>query len=372
MSVPLLDLRAQWAAVRGEIEPAVAEVLDSQRFILGPHVEALEAAVREALGARHVVACASGTDALWLSLRALELAPGDEVIVPAFTFFATAGAVWNAGARPVFADIDARTFNMGGAEVEPHLTDRTRAIVAVHLFGQMAPMGPLLELAERHGLAIVEDAAQAIGARRRVGGEWREAGTLGDLGAFSFFPSKNLGAFGDGGLVTAMADALAERVRLLRGHGASRLYHHDIVGTNSRLDALQAAVLERKLPHLDAWAGARRRNAAWYDARFRALDAVTTPAADEDAHHVYNQYTLRARDRDGLKAHLEASGIGCAIYYPVPLHLQPCFAALGYRPGDLPVAEAAAGEAISLPVYPELTEAQLEEVASAIEAFYKD
>ena len=372
MSVPLLDLEAQYASIRSELDAAVAAVVQSQRFILGPPVERLESEVAEYLGATHAVGCASGTDALLLPLKALDVEPGDEVIVPAFTFFATAGAVWNAGLRPVFADIEPETFNLDVESVRAALTDRTRAIVVVHLFGQMAEMAPLLELAAEHGLYVIEDTAQAIGARQEVAGEARRAGTLGTAGAFSFFPTKNLGGFGDGGMITTNDAELAERLRKLRVHGGRQMYHHEMVGTNSRLDAVQAAVLSAKLPHLDGWTERRRRNAAFYDERLAGLaPAVRTPKRLDHNEHVYNQYTIRAERRDELRAHLEERGIGTGVYYPVPLHLQACFAELGYREGDLSESERAAREVLSLPIYPELTPDQLEEVVGGVEEFYR-
>ena len=366
MPVPLLDLQAQYATIRAELDAAVLEVVRSQRFILGPVVEAFERQAAEYLGARHAIGCASGTDALLLPLKALRLEPGDEVIVPAFTFFATAGAVWNAGLRPVFADIAPDTFNMGVREIEPALTSRTRAIIVVHLFGQCAEMEPIMALAQRHGLAVIEDAAQAFGARTQIAGQWRRAGTLGDVGSFSFFPSKNLGGFGDGGLMTTDDDELAERLRKLRVHGGRQMYHHEMVGTNSRLDALQAAVLSAKLPHLDGWAAARRRNAAWYDERLAGVPRLRTPGALPANEHVYHQYTVRAERRDVVKQTLDARGIGNAIYYPLALHFQECFRSLGYEAGDFPESERATAEVLSIPVYPELSEAQKEEVAEAI------
>lgn len=372
MPVPLLDLEAQYASIGAELDAACAEVVRSQRFILGPPVERLESGIADYLGVSHAIGCASGTDALLLPLKVLDLEPGDEVIVPAFTFFATAGAVWNAGLRPVFADIDPETFNLDVESVRAALSDRTRAIIVVHLFGQMAEMSPLLELAAEHGLYVIEDAAQAIGARQRIGGEARSAGSLGVAGALSFFPTKNLGGFGDGGMITTNDDALAERLRKIRVHGGRQMYHHEMVGTNSRLDALQAAVLSAKLPHLPAWTDRRRENAAFYDARLAALaPAVRVPVRLDINEHVYNQYTVRVERRDELKAYLDAHGVGSGIYYPVPLHLQPCFAELGYREGDLPESERAAREVLSLPIYPELTADQLEEVAGRIEEFYR-
>lgn len=370
MSVPLLDLQAQYATIKDEVDEAIASVVATQRFVLGPTVERFEDEVGQYLSADHSIGCASGTDALLLPLRALDLEPGSEVVVPAFTFFATAGAVWNAGLRPVFADIDPVTFNMTAESVRSVLSDRTRAIIVVHLFGQMAAMEPILALAAEHDLAVIEDTAQAIGARQTIDGEWHYAGTLGTAGSFSFFPTKNLGAYGDGGLVTTGDAGLAERVRKLRVHGGRQMYHHEMVGTNSRLDALQAAVLSAKLPHLDRWAEGRRRNAAYYDEHLAGLEpALRLPTAAMDNDHVYNQYTIRVERRDELKAWLDEHSVGNSIYYPVPLHLQPCFDELGYREGDLPESERAAKEVLSLPVYPELRPDQLEEVTSRVLEF---
>lgn len=372
MAVPFLDLRAQYAAIRDEVDAAVARVVESQQFILGPVVERFEAEVAERLGVRHAIGCASGTDALLLTLQSLGLEPGDEVIVPAFTFFATAGAVWNAGLRPVFADVDPATFNLDEGSVRAAITDRTRAVIVVHLFGQMADMRPLIALAESKGLALIEDAAQALGAAQEVGGRRIAAGAVGHAGCFSFFPTKNLGGFGDGGMVVTNDDALAEMVRKRRVHGGRQMYHHEVVGTNSRLDALQAAVLSAKLPHLELWAAARRANAARYDARLAdAAPRVRTPVRLAINEHVFNQYTIRAPRRDELKAHLDARGVGNSIYYPVPLHLQPCFTPLGYRSGDLPESERAAGEVLSLPIYPELTTDQIDEVVESIAEHYE-
>jgi len=370
MTVPLLDLRAQYHSIRAEIDAAIAAVVESQRFILGPVVERFEAEAAEYLGVPHAVACASGTDALLLVLKALELEPGDEVIVPAFTFFASAGAIWNAGLRPVFADIDPATFNVDPASVRSVITDRTRAIMAVHLFGQMADMPALEAIAREYGLALIEDAAQAFGARQHQDGTWRMAGTVGTAGCFSFFPTKNLGGFGDGGMVVTRDAALAERVRKLRTHGGREMYHHEIVGTNSRLDALQAAVLSAKLPHLRRWSEGRRANAAAYDAAFADVAEVITPSVLDVNEPIFNQYTLRVQDRDGLKAHLDRQGIGNGIYYPVALHLQPCFAALGYRAGDLMESERATREVLSLPVFAELTADQQGQVVEAVRSYY--
>ncbi len=370
VNVPLLDLVAQYRAIKDEVLPALQAVIESQQFVMGPPVGQLEAAVAGLSHAAHGIACASGTDALLLPLRALQLEPGDEVITSPFTFFATAGAIHNAGGVPVFAEIDPDTFNVAPAAVEAVVTPRTRALVPVHLYGQMAELERLTATAGRHGLRIVEDAAQAIGARRRIGGAWRMAGEVGWVTGFSFFPSKNLGAWGDGGMMVTSDGAVAERLRKLRLHGGAKQYHHDEVGTNSRLDSLQAAVLLAKLPHLASWSDQRRRHAGYYTKALADVSAVRTPVVDACNEHVFHQYTLRVERRDELQAHLKSKGIGCAVYYPVPLHLQQCFAHLGYRRGQLPEAERAAAEVISLPVYPELTRDQLDYVVDAIRGFY--
>lgn len=366
MSIPFFDLTAQYAGLQPDLDEAVLRVVRSQRFILGPEVEALEAELAAYLGVKHAVACASGTDALLLPLKALDAPAGSDVIVPAFTFFATAGAVCNAGYRPVFCDVDPVTFNVSAETLQAVWTERTVAVVPVHLFGQMAPMGPIREAAAKRGAFVLEDCAQAIGARSSVG----VAGTVGDAGAFSFFPTKNLGAFGDGGLVTTGDDALAERVAKLRVHGGRRMYRHELVGTNSRLDALQAAVLRVKLEHLDRWAAARGENACRYDGLLAGGGGVRLPKVAEGNVHVWNQFTIRTERRDALRAHLDGQGIGSAVYYPEPLHLQPCFAFLGYRRGDLPVAEALCEEVVSLPIFPELGEERLARVAEAVRGFY--
>jgi dTDP-4-amino-4,6-dideoxygalactose transaminase len=369
VSVPLLDLQAQFQAIRESVMPALLEVIERQQFIMGPEVSRLEEAVAGLTGARHAVACASGTDALLIPLRLLRLQPGDEVITPAFTFFATAGAIHNAGGTPVFADIDPATFNLDPAAIEAAITPRTRAVVVVHLFGQMAPMERILSLAERHGLAVIEDAAQAIGAARQVSGRRAVAGTLGTVGTLSFFPTKNLGAWGDGGMMLTSDDALAAKLRAHRLHGGTREYHHDEVGLNSRLDTLQAAVLLAKLPFLPAWSAARAARARRYGELLAGVPEVTVPVTAPGNEHIWHQYTVRHRRRDDLAAHLRARGIGHKIYYPLALHLQPCFAHLGYRPGSLPATEAATAQVLSLPCYPELTAAQQEEVADAIRDF---
>ncbi len=370
MNVPLLDLRAQHATIRDAVLERVLAVVEGQQFILGRPVEDLEARIAALSRTTHAVGLASGTDALLLALKALDVRPGDEVITSPFTFFASAGAIHNAGARPVFADVDPATYNINPEAVAAAITPRTRAIVPVHLFGQMAALERLLPLAERHGLTIVEDAAQAIGARRRIAEAWRVAGELGRAAALSFFPSKNLGAWGDAGMLVTSDGVLADRVRRLRTHGGLRMYHHDEVGFNSRLDTLQAAVLLAKLPHLEAWSAARRRHAAWYTEALSGTPGLRTPAVDSANEHIFHQYVIESDGRDALRAQLKAAGIGCAVYYPVPLHLQPCFAYLGYREGAFPVAEAAARRVLALPVYPELTPDQRAAVVAAIRTFH--
>lgn len=365
-TVPLLDLTAQYRTIKDELDAAVMAVVESQYFVLGPEVEALEAEVAAYLGAKHAIGCASGTDALLLPLKALDAEPGSDVIVPSFTFFATAGAVWNAGFRPVFCDVDPETFNVTAETLEAVWTPNTVAVVPVHLFGQMAPMAEIRDLAALRGAFVLEDAAQAIGAKSVDG----VAGTVGDAGAFSFFPTKNLGGFGDGGMITTDDDLLAEKLFKLRVHGGRQMYHHEMVGTNSRLDALQAAVLRVKLKHLDEWAAARRENACRYEGALPDVEGVRVPGVAEGNFHVYNQFTLRAERRDVLRAHLAERGIGSGIYYPVPLHLQACFSSLGGAPGDLPVTETLCGEVLSLPIFPEVGADRIDQVASAIRDFY--
>jgi dTDP-4-amino-4,6-dideoxygalactose transaminase len=366
LTVPLLDLTEQHATIAEEIRATIERVVASQRFILGPEVEALEESIARRVGASYGIACASGTDALLLPLRALGAPPGAEVVVPAFTFFATAGAVWNAGLRPAFCDVDPMTFNVDATTVEEAWTERTRAVIPVHLFGQMAPMRGVGALARARGAFVLEDAAQAIGATQ----DGISAGVAGDACAFSFFPTKNLGAFGDGGMITTSDGALAERLRKLRVHGGLDAYHHQMVGTNSRLDAIQAAVVGAKLPHLDRWTAARRANAALYDALLADVPEVRIPRAHPGNEHVYNQYTIRAPRRDELRTFLESRGVGSGVYYPLPLHLQECFRPLGYARGDFPASEQLAEEVLSLPVYPELGERRLHRVASALREFY--
>lgn len=370
MNVPLLDLVAQYRNIKDEVLPAVMAVIERQAFIMGAEVQQLEAAVAALSETKHAIGCASGTDALLLPLRAFDLAPGEEVITTPFTFFATGGAVHNAGGTPVFVDIDPGTFNISPEAIEAAITPRTRAIIVVHLFGQMAEMERILPIAARNGVAVIEDAAQAIGARRKIDGKWRMAGSLGTVGTFSFFPSKNLGAYGDGGMMVTQDDAIAARLSRLRLHGGSRHYHHDEVGFNSRLDTLQAAILLAKLPHLAKWSAARARNAAKYTEAFQRNPSVCPPRVDPANDSIFNQYTIRVPRRDELQAHLKSRGIGHSIYYPLALHLQPCFAHLGYAQGSLPVSEAATREVISLPVYPELTADQQQAVIDAVLEFY--
>ncbi|HYT82020.1 MAG TPA: DegT/DnrJ/EryC1/StrS family aminotransferase [Gemmatimonadales bacterium] len=371
VTVPLLDLVAQYAAIKDEVLPAVLGVIESQQFIMGSAVPQLEAEIAKLSRAAYGVGCASGTDALLLPLKALNLKPGDEVITTPFTFFATAGTIHNTGGTPVFVDVEPDSFNIDPAAVERAITARTRAIVPVDLFGQMANMERILELAEPRGIKVIEDACQAIGARRKVAGAWRMAGELAWVAAYSFFPSKNLGAWGDAGMMVTSDAAAAERLRKLRLHGGARQYHHDEVGTNSRLDTLQAAVLLAKLPHLAGWSATRREHAAYYAQGLAGVPQVRPPVVDAANEHIFHQYTLRVERRDELQAHLKKEGIGHAVYYPVPLHLQTCFAHLGYGRGSLPESERAAREVISLPIYPELTRAQLDRVIDAIAGFYR-
>ena len=368
MPVPLLDLRAQHAAIRDEVVAAMMTVVDDQAFILGAPVAALECAVAGLSHTTYAIGCANGTDALLLALRALDVGRGDEVVTTPFTFFATAGTIHNVGATPVFVDIDPATYNIDPATVAAAVGSKTRAVVPVDLFGQMAPIEQVAAAAK--GLPVIEDAAQSIGARRQIDGAWRMAGEAATIGTFSFFPSKNLGAYGDGGMVVTQDAALNERLMRLRTHGSRKTYFHEEVGYNSRLDALQAAVLGAKLPHLAAWSAKRRENAAYYDAAFADVPEVRTPYIDPANESIYNQYTLRAERRDALQEQLKGQGIGTSIYYPLPLHLQPCFAYLGYREGQCPEAERASREVLSLPIFPELTRAQLDEVIAAVRAFY--
>ena len=364
MTVPLLDLKAQYATIKPDMDAAVHSVLDSARFIGGPEITALESEVAAYSGVRHGAGCASGTDALLLALKALGVGPGDEVVTSAYSFFASASTIALAGATPVFCDIEPDTYNLDPAKLAACLTARTKAVVPVHLFGQCADMPAIRALCDPRGIHVLEDAAQAIGS------EWkgRRAGSMGVGACFSFFPSKNLGGIGDGGMVVSDDEAFIDKVRLLREHGARPKYHHHLLGQNSRLDALQAAVLRVKLRHLEAWHAGRQRNAALYRELLAGTN-VGLPVARPEARHIYNQFVIRTPKRDALKQALTDAGIGTEIYYPRPLHLQECFDALGNKAGDFPVSEAAAAETLALPIYPELTGEQIAYVSAKIHAF---
>jgi len=368
MSVPLLDLKAQYALIKEEVVAAMLRVTDEQTFILGPAVERLERAIAELSHVKHAIGCASGTDALLLAFRALDIGRGDEVVTTPFTFFATASTVHNVGATPVFADIEPETFNLDPKLAAAAVTSRTKAVVPVDLFGQMAEIEQFAALMPK--LPIVEDAAQSIGARRRIGGRMVMAGESAAIGTLSFFPTKNLGGYGDGGMIVTQDDTLGSRLRRLRVHGGAREYFHDEVGYNSRLDTIQAAVLLAKLPHLEGWSAKRREHARYYNEALAGVPGVRTPVVRPENESIFNQYTIRAERRDDLAAHLKKKGIGTKVYYPLPLHLQPCFSYLGYRQGAFPESERAATEVISLPVYPELTRAQLDETVGEIRSFY--
>ncbi len=375
MNVPLLDLKAQYKTIKDEIRVVLDEICESQYFILGPQVERMEEKIAAYCGVPHAVGVSSGSDALIIALMAASIGPGDTVITTPYTFFATAGAVARVGARPVFVDIDPVTFNIDtvrlGAAVEkmtPAELASVKGIIPVHLYGQCADMDPILALARQHGWVVIEDAAQAIGAEYKG----RRAGSIGDYGCFSFFPSKNLGAFGDAGLVTTLTGSHNQRLRMLRMHGMEPKYYHQIIGGNFRIDALQAAVVAVKLGHLDNWTRARRNNAAIYRRLFKAAgldESIQLPAEVQDR-HIYNQFVIRApRDRDALREYLARHGIGTEVYYPVPLHLQACFTYLGYKAGDFPESEKAAAQTIALPIYPELAADQLAFVVDRIKAF---
>jgi dTDP-4-amino-4,6-dideoxygalactose transaminase len=387
ITVPLLDLKPQYQALKAELDEAMLKVAASQMFILGPAVRELEEKLAAYSGARHGIGLSSGTDALLIALMALDIGPGDEVVTSPYTFFATGGTIARVGAKPVFLDIEPASFNISVALVRQFLErdcerragglynresgGRIRALMPVHLYGQSADMEPLMTLAREHGLAVIEDAAQAIGAEYPPG---RRVGGIGDIGCLSFFPTKNLGAFGDAGMCVTNDDALAVKLRMLRVHGMEPKYYHALIGGNFRIDELQAAVLLVKFRHLEDWHASRRRNAAYYDAAFLAAacaDRVTTPVVLPGYRHIYNQYVIRVPNRDRLRAHLAECGVGTEIYYPVPLHMQQCFAYLGHRPEDYPESARAAGETLALPIYPELTEVQLQYVVDSIADFQK-
>lgn len=382
--VPLLDLKAQYATIREEIREAIDRVTDTQYFILGPEVEALEKEIAAYSQCEFGIGVSSGSDALLVALMAIDLKPGDEVITSTYTFFATAGAVARLSAKPVFVDIDPLTYNIDAKQVAAAITDRTRAIIPIHLYGQVADMDSIMEIARKHKLFVIEDAAQAIGAESRD----RRAGSIGDLGCFSFFPSKNLGGFGDGGMITTNDPELAKKIKLLRNHGYSPKYYNKVVGGNFRLDAIQAAILRVKLKYLDQWTAARQRNAATYRRLFEEAELALKPSAvaanglselsgvvlpEEVPHgrHIYNQFVIRSGHRDELMKHLKERKIGTEIYYPVPMHVQECFADLNYHPGDFPLSESAAAETLALPIYPELSEVMIATVVDAIADFYK-
>ena len=367
---PFLDLKAQFASIREEVMQAISRVMENQQFILGKEVESFENEMAAVMGTRATVGCASGSDALLLSLLALGIGPGDEVITTPFTFVATAGAVARVGATPIFADIQTDTFNIDPELIRAAVSNRTRAIIPVRLFGLPADLEATLEIAAKNELAVIEDAAQAIGARY----QGRHVGSLGTFGCFSFFPSKNLGGAGDGGLIATDQLDMAERLRLLRVHGSREKYHYEILGTNSRLDALQAAILRIKLTHLESWTRGRRQKAEFYRHLFREhalTEHVKLTAVPSDRSHVYNQFTIRCPDRDRLRDFMRQRGVPTDIYYPTPLHLQPAFAYLGYKPGQLPRAEAASLEVLALPVYPELKEEHQVAVVNAIAEYYR-
>ncbi|MBN1943227.1 MAG: DegT/DnrJ/EryC1/StrS family aminotransferase [Phycisphaerae bacterium] len=367
MNVPLLDLKAQYTLLKKEMLPAIEAVLESQYFINGPAVKELEDLIAQYSGTKAAVGVSSGTDALLACLMSLNIGPGDEVITTPYTFFATAGCVWRAGAKPVFVDIEPDTYNIDTTKIAAAVTKKTRAIMPVHLYGQMADMDPILAVAKQHNLYVIEDAAQAIGSTQNG----RKAGSLGTCGCFSFFPSKNLGGLGDGGMVVTQDEALAERLRECRNHGSHPKYYHKWVGANFRLDTLQAAGLIVKFRHLENWHAARRANAARYNAFFADVPDIITPVVREYNQTIYNQYVIRVPRRDACLEHLKKNNIGCEIYYPVAMHVQECFAPLGHKPGDFPTAQKASQETLALPIYPELTDEQLRYVAEKVIEFVK-
>jgi dTDP-4-amino-4,6-dideoxygalactose transaminase len=365
MKVPLLDLKSQYAAIKGDIETAIAEVLDAQQFILGPKVEQCESAIAAYSACAYGIGVSSGSDALLACLMAENIRAGDEVITTPYTFFATAGAIARVGATPVFVDINPSTYNIDPLQIAAKINKKTRAIIPVHLYGQMAEMAPIMEMAEEHNMIVIEDAAQAVGAEHNG----RRAGSIGHYGCFSFFPSKNLGAAGDGGMIVTNDPARAQKLRVLRNHGSEPKYFHKVVGGNFRLDAIQAAIVAVKLRYLDSWTEGRRRNAQIYEQLFaEAKVPVITPSV-VTGRHIFNQYVIRVSRRNDLQAYLHGKGIGTEIYYPVPLHLQECFAYLGYAAGALPESERAAKDTLALPIYPELTPQQLEYVVDRIREF---
>lgn len=368
MKVPLLDLEAQYAPIKGQVEKAIAEVMASHHYILGPKVQECEQAIARYSNCAHGIGMSSGTDAILVCLMAENIGPGDEVITTPYTFFATAGCVARLGAKPVFVDIDPATYNINTAQIAAKVTNKTKAIMPVHLYGQMADMDPIMRVAEEHRLVVIEDAAQAIGSEYKG----RRAGSIGHYGCFSFFPSKNLGAAGDAGMVVTRDKERAERVAILRAHGSKPKYYHRVIGGNFRLDALQAAVVSAKLPHLDGWTAARQKNAERYNVLFAESGLKTQaglPKRTKDR-HIYNQYVIRVSERDALKTFLQEKGVATEIYYPVPMHLQECFAYLGHKPGEFPESESAAKETLALPIYPELSDAQAQYVVNGVKEFF--
>lgn len=365
MAVPLIDITRQLVPIRDEIDQAISRVLDHCKYILGPEVRQFEEEIEKFTGAKHAIGVASGTDALLISLRAMGVGPGDEVITSSFSFFASAGVISHLKAKPVFVDIDRNTFNINPNLIEQAVTPKSKVILPVHLFGQCAEMKPILDIAAKHDLKVLEDGAQAIGSSYKG----RPAGTIGDAGTFSFFPTKNLGCAGDGGMIVTDNDELAEQARILRVHGGRFEYHHKYVGYNSRLDTIQAALLLAKLPHLSAWTEARRNNAAAYDTAFKDLPVIT-PDARAENYHIYNQYTIAVDNREGLLKEFEKRQIGYKIYYPVPFHMQECFDNLNYKTGQFPISEWAAGTVVSLPIFGEMTETEQGEVIATVRKFY--
>ena len=387
MKVPLLDLKVQYQSLKRELDEALINTAESQHFILGPEVDKMEKSFCGYLGCKYTIGVSSGTDALLIALMAIDIKPGDEVIVPTYSFFATAGVVSRMNATPVFAEIDPVTFNLSPEDLKKRITKKTKAVIPVHLYGQSCEMHDIMEIAQKNNLKVIEDGAQAIGVQYKDG---KFVGTIGDIGCFSFFPSKNLGCFGDGGLVVSNNDELGEKLRILRVHGGKPKYYHKIIGGNFRLDAIQAAVLNVKLPHLDNWSAQRRSNAELYNKLFiEAGLAETTGKTKFDGknkvllpkavykesgvknYHIYNQYIIRVKERDAVRKHLTDKGIGTEIYYPVPFHLQECFSPLGYKKGEFPLSEETANDSIALPIYPELTNEQQKYVVDEIAAFVK-
>lgn len=376
MQVPLLDLKAQYATIKNEVEAAIAEVMESQHFILGPKVDHCEKAVAKYSNSEFGIGVTSGSDALLACLMVENIGPGDEVITTPYTFFATVGAISRLGATPIFVDIDPSSYNIDVSQIASKITSKTKAIIPVHLYGQMADMDPIMELASKHKLIVIEDAAQAIGSEYKG----RRAGSIGHYGCFSFFPSKNLGAAGDGGMIVANNAERAEKLKVLRAHGSKPKYYHKVVGGNFRLDALQAAIVSAKLPHLDSWTAGRQRNAKLYDRLFAEASLAGTKLESSNVvlpkvemnRHIFNQYVIRVAQRDQLQAHLQKSGVGTEVYYPVPMHVQECFAYLGYKAGQFSESESAAKQTLALPIYPELSEAQLRYVVDCVRDFVSE